>query len=176
MSSTLFVYFIMISGSGMQFVIKAWCFSLLRNVFSRQRRLFDIHSYRKFGHRTNCAIRSNWLIEVCSESNLNITYTTFKSYITNMLLYVLKLYWKEKETHIHFEYYLYQRCIVCVNESVFENIHIWAHCDTFHCKQTMRVSCVNGKSYRGNANKIQALCNTRKNWFVKCSSFWQYLV
>ena len=39
---------------------------------------------------------------------------------------VLYIYWKKKETHIHFECYLYQICIVCVNESVFEmlNIHI----------------------------------------------------
>ena len=29
------------------------------------------------------------------------------------------LYWKENETHIHFECYLYQRDIVFVNESVF---------------------------------------------------------
>ena len=30
------------------------------------------------------------------------------------------MYWKEKETHIHFECCLYQRCIVCVNESDFK--------------------------------------------------------
>ena len=32
----------------------------------------------------------------------------------------------EKETHIHFERYLYKRYIVCENESVFQilNIHI----------------------------------------------------
>ena len=55
----------------------------------------------------------------------------------------------------------------CVNESVFEmvNIHIWAHCDTFHCKQTMCASRVNGKSDRGNASEIQAVWNNRKNWF-----------
>ena len=37
----------------------------------------------------------------------------------------------EKETHIHFGCYLYQRCINCVNESLFEmlNIHISTHCD-----------------------------------------------
>ena len=68
---------------------------------------------------------------------------------------------KEKETHIHFEWHLYQRYIVCVNESVFEmlNIHIWTHCDAFHCKQTMCVSRVNGKSdsLRGNASELQAV-------------------
>ena len=42
---------------------------------------------------------------------------------------------------------------------------------TFHCKQTMCVSCVNGKSDRGNASEIQAVCNNRKNWFFKCHSF-----
>ena len=48
------------------------------------------------------------------------------------------IYWKEKGTHIHFECFLYKRYILFVNESVFEilNIHIWTHCDTFHCKQT----------------------------------------
>ena len=62
------------------------------------------------------------------------------------------IYWKEKETHIHIECYLYKRCIVCVNESEFEmlNIHIWTHCDTFHCKQTTCVSRVNWKGDRGN--------------------------
>ena len=28
------------------------------------------------------------------------------------------------------------------------------HCDTFHCKKTMRVPRVNGKSDRGNASEI----------------------
>ena len=61
--------------------------------------------------------------------------------------------------------YLYQRYIVCVNESVFEmlNIRLSRHCDTFHCKQTMCVSHVNGKSDKGNASEIQAACNNRKN-------------
>ena len=63
----------------------------------------------------------------------------------------------------------------CVNESGFEmlNIHIWTHCDTFHCKQTMCASRVNGKSDRGNACEIQAVWNNRKNWCFKCHSFWQ---
>ena len=56
------------------------------------------------------------------------------------------IYWKEKETHIHYECYFYQRCIVCLNESMVKmlNIHIWTNCDTFHCKQTTCVSRVNG--------------------------------
>ena len=72
--------------------------------------------------------------------------------------------------------YLYQRYIVCVNESVFEmlNIHIWTHCDTFHYKQTMCVLRVNGKSARGNASETTFVCNNRKNWFFKCHSFWQF--
>ena len=86
------------------------------------------------------------------------------------------LYWKEKETHIHFECYVYQICIVCVNESVFEmlNIHILTYCDTFHCKQTTRLSCVNGKGDRGNASDMPAVCNNRKSWFFKCPGFGQF--
>ena len=42
------------------------------------------------------------------------------------------------------------------------NIHIATHCDTFHYKETMCVSHVNGKSERGNASEIQAVCNSRK--------------
>ena len=50
---------------------------------------------------------------------------------------------------------MYQRYIVCVNEYVFEmlNIHIWTHCDTFHCKKTTCVSHVNGKGDRGTQGK-----------------------
>ena len=66
--------------------------------------------------------------------------------------------------------------MVYVNESVFEmlNIHIWAYCNTFHCKQTICVLHVNGKSDRGNASDIQAVCKNRRNWFFKCPSFWQF--
>ena len=53
------------------------------------------------------------------------------------------------------------------------NIHIWTNFYTFYCKRTMCVSRVNGKSDRGNANEIQAICNNKKNWFSKCHSFWQ---
>ena len=51
------------------------------------------------------------------------------------------------------------------------NIHIWTHCDTFHCKKTTYVSHVNGKGDRGYAREIQAVCNNRKSWFFKCHSF-----
>ena len=34
-----------------------------------------------------------------------------------------------------------------------------------HCKQTKCVSCVNGKSDRGNESGIQAVCSYRKNDF-----------
>ena len=54
------------------------------------------------------------------------------------------------------------------------NIHIWTHCDTFHYKQTMCVSRVNGKSDWGNVSKTTSVCNNRKNWFFKCHSFWQF--
>ena len=84
------------------------------------------------------------------------------------------IYWKEKETHIHFGCYLYQRFINnCVNESLFEmlNIHIWTNCDTFLCKETMCASHVNGKGDRGYERGIQVVLNNRKNWFFKCSGF-----
>ena len=72
-------------------------------------------------------------------------YAKFNQNAQSSSMFII-IYWKEKETHIHFEEYLYQRYIVCVNESVFEmlNIHIWTHRDTFRCKQTMCVSRVNG--------------------------------
>ena len=40
--------------------------------------------------------------------------------------------------HIHFGCYLYQRCIKCVEKSLFEMlyIHICTHCDTFLSKKT----------------------------------------
>ena len=80
------------------------------------------------------------------------------------------IYWKEKETHIHFGCYLYQRYINCVNESLFEmsNIHICTHCDTFLCKKTTCGSHVNGKGNRGYEWEIQAVLDNRKNWFFKC--------
>ena len=92
------------------------------------------------------------------------------------IVQIIDIYWKEKETHIHFECYLYHRCFVCVKESVFEmlNIHIWIHCDTFHCKQTTHVSCIYGKSDRGNASEIHAVCNNRENWFFKCPCFGRF--
>ena len=57
--------------------------------------------------------------------------------------------------HIHFGGYLYQSCINCVNESLFEmlNIHICTHCDTFLCKKTTCVRPVNGKGDRGTKGK-----------------------
>ena len=83
------------------------------------------------------------------------------------------LYWKEKETHIHFGCYLNQRCSNCETESLFEmlNIHICTRCYTFLCKNTTCVSHVNGKVYRGYEGEIQAVLNNRKNWFLKCSGF-----
>ena len=54
------------------------------------------------------------------------------------------------------------------------NIHIYTHYDTFHCKKTMCVSHVNGKSDRGFASNIPAVCNNRTNWFFKCHCFWQF--
>ena len=101
---------------------------------------------------------------------ISLSYYDFLHHCENLL------YWKEKETHIHFECYLYQRCIVCVKESVFEmlNIHVWTQYDIFHCKQTTHVSCIDGKSDRGNANKIHAVCNNRKNWFFNCPGFGQF--
>ena len=38
----------------------------------------------------------------------------------------------------------------------------------------MCVSRVNDKSYIGNANEIQAVCNNTKYWFFKCPRFWQF--
>ena len=75
--------------------------------------------------------------------------------------------------HIHFGCYLYQRCINCVNESLFEmlNIHIYTHCDIFLCKKTTCMSHVNGKGDRGYDRKIQAVLNNRKNRFFKCPGF-----
>ena len=83
------------------------------------------------------------------------------------------VYWKEKVTHILFGCYLYQRCIDCVNESLFEmsNIHICTHCDTFPCKNTTCVSHVKGKGDRGYEREIQAALNNRKNWYFKCPGF-----
>ena len=87
--------------------------------------------------------------------------------ISNFLLrpYLLKqVYWKEKETHIHFGCYLYQRCINCLNESLFEmlNIHFYTHCETFLCTKITCVSHVNGKSDRGYQREIQTVLNNRK--------------
>ena len=84
-----------------------------------------------------------------------------------------KLYWKKKVTHIHFGCYLYQRCINCVNEFLFEmlNIHMCTHCDTFLCKEITCLSHVNGKGDRGYERKIQAVLNNGKGWFSKCSRF-----
>ena len=75
--------------------------------------------------------------------------------------------------HIHFGCYLYQRCINCVNESLFDmlNIHICTHCDTFLCKKTTCVSHGNGKGDREYGRKIQAVLNNRKNRFFKCPGF-----
>ena len=58
-----------------------------------------------------------------------------------------------------------QRCINCVNESLFQmlNIHICLHCHTFLCKKTTCVSHVNGKGDRGYAREIQTVLNNRKN-------------
>ena len=91
----------------------------------------------------------------CFADVLSITTPSFSRY---------NIYRKEKETHIHFECYLYQRCIICLKESVFEMLKFitLTHRDTFHCKQTMCVSHVNGKSERCNASEMQALCTNRK--------------
>ena len=66
---------------------------------------------------------------------------------------------------IHFCCYFYQRCINCVNESLFEIliIHICTHCDTFLCKETTCVSHVNGKGDRGYERELQAVLNNREN-------------
>ena len=60
-----------------------------------------------------------------------------------------------------------------LNESLFEmlSIHIYTHCDTFLCKQTTRVSHVNGKSNRGYEREVQAVLDNIKNWFFKCPCF-----
>ena len=52
------------------------------------------------------------------------------------------------------------------------NIHICTHGDTFLCKDTMRVSYVNGKGERGYEREIQAVLNNRKNGFFKCPGVW----
>ena len=105
--------------------------------------------------------------------NCMINITTIYWFITYYFPLTSKLYWKEKETHIHFSCYLYKRCINCVNESLFEmlNIHICTHCDTFLCKNTTCVSHFNGKGDRGYEREIQSVLNTRKNWFFKCPGF-----
>ena len=54
------------------------------------------------------------------------------------------------------------------------NIHIWTHCDTFHYKQIMCMSRVNGKSDRGHTSETTSVSNNRKNWFFKCHSFWHF--
>ena len=86
----------------------------------------------------------------------------------------MHVYWKEKETHIHFGCYLYQRCMNSVNESLFEmlNIHICTHCDTFLCKKTTSVSHVNGKGDRGYEREIQAVFNNRKEQIFQMPWFW----
>ena len=86
----------------------------------------------------------------------------------------IKVYWKEKETHIHFGYYFIKVVlIVCKNLcfKCFKNIHICTHCDTFLSKETTCVSHVNGKGDRGNERKIHVVLNNRKNWFFKCPGF-----
>ena len=77
---------------------------------------------------------------------------------------VLKYTERTKETHIRFGCYLYQRCINCVNESLFEmlNIHICTHYDTFLSKKITCMSHVNGKGDRGYEREIQAVLNNRK--------------
>ena len=67
--------------------------------------------------------------------------------------------------HIHFGCYSYQRCMYCVNESLFKmlNIHIRTHCDTFLCKKTTCVSHVNGKGDRGYERETQAVLKNGKN-------------
>ena len=103
------------------------------------------------------------------------TFVTFVEpyFIILMSVWLERIYWKEKETHIHFGCYLYQRCIYCVNEFLFDmlSIHICTHCDTFLCKKTTCVSHVNGKGDRGYEWKIQSVSNNIKNWFFKCSGF-----
>ena len=68
---------------------------------------------------------------------------------------------------------MYQRCINCVNEYLFEmlNIHICTHCDTFLCEMITCVSHVNGKGDRGYDRKIQAVLNNRKYRVFKCPGF-----
>ena len=84
------------------------------------------------------------------------------------------LYWKEKETHIHFGCYLYQRCINCVNESVWNVKYSYLH--TLWYISFREITCVahvNGKGDRGYKREIQAVLNNRKGWFFKCSRFGQ---
>ena len=92
------------------------------------------------------------------------------------LLFRIKVYWKGKETHIHFGCYLYQRRINCVNESLFKMLsnHICTHCDTFLCKETTCVSPINGKGDRGYEREIQAVLNNRKRKRKRSDSvLWQ---
>ena len=70
------------------------------------------------------------------------------------------IYWMEIKTCINFGSYLHQGWFVYVYESLFEmlNIHIWAHCHTFHCKQTKCVPHVNDYD-RSNESEIKAVYN-----------------
>ena len=71
---------------------------------------------------------------------------------------------RKKKTHIHFGFYLYQRCIYCVNESLFEmlNIHMCTHCDTFLCKRPRVYRMLMVKVIGGTNGKIQAVLNNTK--------------
>ena len=51
-----------------------------------------------------------------------------------------QFYWKEKVTHIHFECYLYQRYVVCVNKSVFEMLII--HILKLYCRYLYTRPCM----------------------------------
>ena len=141
-----------------------------------------IHMSSKHNHKHNRNARPR--VSACygyhrgyfdHEKSINLVKLT-----TCWLGFYLKteIYWKEKETNIHFECYLYQRCFVCVKESVFEmlNIHIWTHYDTFHWKQTTCVSWVHGKSDIGNASEIHAVCATIQRTDFSNALVLEYLV
>ena len=51
---------------------------------------------------------------------------------------------------------------LCLKRKIFISEHIVIR-DTFHCKQTMCASRVNGKNDRGNTSEIQAVRNNRMN-------------
>ena len=76
------------------------------------------------------------------------------------------VYWRQNKTHVHFGCNLYQRCIIYVNESVFEmlNVHtcINSTAKKLHvCRTLMIVAIVLLKVYM-----IKAVFNNRKKKII----------